>query len=130
MSGLVVKPEAAQKQFEADAVPVTPGAPGGSAAVSSGSPRGLAASGAETAPVAKLTRFHGSVRLDPTRVGRDAARVAEEVISHLTGLVGGKVEVSLEINAYVPGGVPEKIVRVVTENARALKFEHHGFEEE
>jgi predicted AAA+ superfamily ATPase len=130
MSGLVVKPEAARKQFAADAVPVTPGAPGGSAAVSSGLPRGLAASGAETAPVAKPTRFHGSVRLDPTRVGRDAARVAEEVISHLTGLVGGNVEVSLEINAYVPGGVPEKIVRVVTENARALKFEHHGFEEE
>ena len=30
-------------------------------------------------------RYHGSVRLDPTRLGRDASQVAEEVIAHLTG---------------------------------------------
>ncbi len=36
-------------------------------------------------------RFHGTVTLDATRVGRDASRVAEEVIAHLTGLVGANL---------------------------------------
>jgi hypothetical protein len=29
----------------------------------------------------------------------------------------------------VPDGVPEKVVRTVTENSRTLKFTEHGFEE-
>jgi hypothetical protein len=39
-------------------------------------------------------------------VGRDASRIAEEVISHLVGLVGADVEVTLEIHADIPGGAP------------------------
>lgn len=75
-------------------------------------------------------RFHGSAALDATRVGRDASRIAEEVIQHLAGLVGAKVEVTLEIQAEVPEGVPEPVVRTVTENCRTLKFKSHGFENE
>lgn len=75
-------------------------------------------------------RFHGTVQLDPTRVGRDAGRIAEEVISHLAGLVGAKVTVTLEIEAEIPDGVPTNVVRIVTENSRTLKFDSHGFEEE
>jgi hypothetical protein len=52
------------------------------------------------------------------------------VISHLTGLVGSKVRVTLEIEADVPDGVPEAVVRIVTENARTLKFTGHEFEKE
>jgi len=74
-------------------------------------------------------RFHGSVSLGPTRVGRDAGRIADEVIAHLTGLVGANVNVTLEISAEVHDGVPEKVVRTVTENCRTLKFRDHGFEE-
>jgi hypothetical protein len=69
------------------------------------------------------------VALDPTRVGRDAGRVADEIVSHLVGLVGSQVEVTLEIHAEVADGVPDKVVRTVTENSRALKFSDHGFEE-
>lgn len=76
-----------------------------------------------------LRRFHGSVCLDATRVGRDAGRIADEVISHLTGLVGSRVTVTLEVQAEVQLGVPEKVVRTVTENCRTLKFQDHGFEE-
>jgi predicted AAA+ superfamily ATPase len=75
-------------------------------------------------------RFHGTVTLDSARVGRDAGRIADEVISHLTPLDGATVKVTLEIEADVPKGVPEKVVRIVTENARTLKFESQGFEEE
>jgi hypothetical protein len=28
----------------------------------------------------------------------------------------------------VPSGVPDDVVRTITENARTLKFEQHGFE--
>jgi len=77
----------------------------------------------------KLSRFHASARLDPLRTGRDASRIAEEVIQHLTGLVGAEVEITLEIQAKLPDGAREKLVRDVTENCRTLKFAEFGFEE-
>ena len=56
--------------------------------------------------------------------------IAEEVVSHLTGLVGSKVELTLEIEAEIPDGAPDHVVRTVTENARTLQFKNQGFEEE
>jgi hypothetical protein len=75
-------------------------------------------------------RFHGTVQLDPARVGRDASRIADEVIAHLAGQVGADVIVTLEIEASLPDGASEQIVRTVTENSRTLKFASHGFEAE
>jgi hypothetical protein len=75
-------------------------------------------------------RFHGSVTLDPARVGRDAGRIADEVITHLVGLVGASVKVTLEIEADIPDGAPDTVVRTVTENSRTLKFDQAGFERE
>jgi hypothetical protein len=63
-------------------------------------------------------------------VGRDASRIADEVIAHLAGLVGSQVTVTLELEAEVPSGVPDSVVRTVTENSRTLKFLSHGFERE
>jgi hypothetical protein len=86
---------------------------------------------AETpSPAAKPKRFHGTVLLDATRVGRDAGRIAEEVIAHLDGLVHAKVTVSIEIEAMLPDGAPDQVVRTVTENCRTLKFTSQGFEAE
>jgi hypothetical protein len=79
-------------------------------------------------PVQAFRRFHGSVDLDPARTGRDASRIAEEVITHLAGLVGATVRVTLEIEAEIPSGAPDHVVRTVTENSRTLKFTTQGFE--
>ena len=49
-------------------------------------------------------RFHGSVVLDATRVGRDASRIADEVIVHVVGLVGATVKVTLEVDAEISAG--------------------------
>jgi hypothetical protein len=68
--------------------------------------------------------------LDPTRVGRDASQIADEVISHLSGLVGSTVTVTLEIDADIPSGVPDHVVRTVMENGKTLKFTSQGFEQE
>ncbi len=76
-----------------------------------------------------LRRFHGSVTLDARRVGRDASRIADEVITHLVGLLGSSVTVTLEIEANIPAGTPDNVVRTVTENSRTLKFDQAGFEE-
>ena len=39
-------------------------------------------------------RSNGTAPLDATRVGRDAGRIADEVISHLSGIVRAKWEAS------------------------------------
>ncbi len=78
----------------------------------------------------RLKRFHGTVVLDTERVGRDAGRIAEEIISHLAVQLGATVTVSLEIEAVLPAGAGDALVRTVTENARTLKFTSQGFERE
>ncbi|MGI9193771.1 MAG: Swt1 family HEPN domain-containing protein [Actinomycetota bacterium] len=72
-------------------------------------------------------RFHGSVKLDPVRIGRDAGEIAESIVQHLVGQ-GHDVEITLEIQAEIPEGASDETVRTVTENAQTLKFKTHGFE--
>ncbi len=44
--------------------------------------------------------------------------------------MGADVKVTIEIEAHIPNGATDQIVRTVTENARTLKFTAQGFEEE
>jgi len=74
--------------------------------------------------------FNGTVAIDPARAGRDASGIADEVISHLGGLMGAEVRVTLEIEANVPGGAFDNVVRIVTENGRTLRFASQWFEKE
>ena len=133
-AGLLVKSEVALKQIDAE----TP-APGGNGGIAKpvvenpdeGEGGGTGAGGiTKTEPTPRPRRYHGTVSLDPTRVGRDAGRIADEVIAHLEGLIGSTVTVTLEIEAEIPTGAPDQVVRVVTENGRTLKFSNHGFESE
>ena len=126
-AALLVKPEVARAQLDAEA-PSPPQPAAKPDAPGDADP----ASPTPTPPLEdekKLRRFHGTVNLDPTRVGRDASRIAEEVIAHLAGLVGAEVTVTLDIAAKLPDGAPEHTVRTVSENSRTLKFNGHGFEE-
>lgn len=54
----------------------------------------------------------------------------ERRFQHLAALVGSKAKITLEVEVEVPDGVPDGIIRTVTENCRTLKFTAHGFEEE
>jgi hypothetical protein len=133
-SGLLVKPEAARRQIDADAAEADrAGGTNGQAASNGGTIPDESTTSGPTPPLPLATqpkRFHGTVSLDPTRVGRDAGRIADEVVSHLSGLVGAKVAVTLEIEAEIPTGVPDNVVRTVTENSRTLRFSSQGFEKE
>jgi hypothetical protein len=133
MTGLLVKPDVADRQIAAEAVPVQP-PPGPGGAPGPQPPTGRPPVGPQppqppAGPVAPK-RFHGTVALDTTRVGRDASKIAEEIIVHLAGLTGASVTVTLEIEADIPSGAPDQVVRTVTENSRTLKFTSQGFEKE
>ena len=65
----------------------------------------------------------------PSDSNRDVARLTQEVVEHLTGLVDTDVEVTLEVQATNQDGFPDDIVRTVSENARTLHLLSHGFEE-
>ncbi|MFM7173860.1 MAG: ATP-binding protein, partial [Caldilinea sp.] len=129
--GLLVRPEVAQRQLAAEAASTVPDVvlpPPGTP--SPGPTTQMPPFNPPVPPKTGPKRYHGAVELDPQRVGRDAGRIAEEVITHLAGLVGAQVRVTLEIEVLVPGGAPDQVVRAVTENGRMLKFVDNGFESE
>jgi predicted AAA+ superfamily ATPase len=135
LTGLLVKPEAALRQLEQEKALTAPEAVGGAIAGTDEPTADTAEGGAspETGVIARPAepkRYHGSVNLDPTRAGRDASRIGDEVLAHLAGLVGAEVTVTLEIEASIPSGAPDHVVRTVTENSRTLKFRDSGFEKE
>ncbi len=134
---LLVKPDIARHQIDAETAP--PPSPTVLPSQGSGPVVPPPGPGPITPPLPaepvvkakpKPRRFHGSVTLDPARVGRDASKIADEVITHLVGLLGANVRVTLEIEADIPNGTPDNVVRTVTENSRTLKFGQAGFEEE
>ena len=88
--GLLVKSEIARKQLDAETRPEP--APPVDGPTRSPPGRGPGPVPPTPPEAAKPKRFHGTVDLDPERVGRDAGRIADEVISHLSGLVGANVQ--------------------------------------
>jgi hypothetical protein len=128
--GLLVRPAAARAQLDAEVLPGPGPSPPGPGPDQPPGPSPGPGPGAGPTRAPLPTRFHGTVTLDAARVGRDAGKIAEEVVAHLSGLLMSSVTVTLEIEAYVPAGVPDTTVRTVTENCRTLKFRSHGFEGE
>jgi predicted AAA+ superfamily ATPase len=120
---VVVKPDVARMQLEADGkTPPLDGRDGED---------GVGSEDGDTVPADEsiVRRFYGVTSIDPQRASRDVDQIATELLSHLVGLIGAEVNVKLEVTANVPEGVPDDVVRTVTENASALKFDQHGFEE-
>ena len=132
-SSLLVKPDVARRQFDREIIP-PPQPPPTEGDDDDGDEADTGTRSDDDEPIdrrpTRLKRFHGTVALDEGRVGRDAGRIADEVIAHLVGQVGAEVTVTLEIEATLPQGASDQVVRTVTENSRTLKFTTHGFEHE
>lgn len=134
-NSVVVKPEVAVAQIEKDSTPATttdggagPGIGTGATGPGGETGKGTGDSGKEPkAPL--LRRFHGSAKIDATRLSRDVDLIASSVVQHLAGLLDAKVTITLEIEVEIPSGAPDNVVRTVTENCRTLKFDNQGFEE-
>lgn len=131
LGGYVLKPEIARAELDAAAPAQQPAgtsaAPPLSGSVGHGAGGGVVA----PAPVAQLPkRFYADVGInDALRFGKDAGQIAEAIVAHLEGLVGAKVDISIQIQARVPNGIPENVQRIVSENCRTLKIGHFEFEE-
>ncbi|MDD4082191.1 MAG: DUF499 domain-containing protein [Sphaerochaetaceae bacterium] len=83
----------------------------------------------EEAKKQSLTRFYGTTELNSMRLSRDAGQIAEEIIQHLASLQSSEINITLEIKANVPDGIPEKTIRILLENCKTLKFKINEFEE-
>jgi hypothetical protein len=138
-TGLLVRPEVAKAQLEREEAEARPGPRGpetgvppeeGRADGPHGKPHPEPGKHAQPPEPPRPKRFHGSVRLNPLKIGGEAGKVGEEIVAHLNGLKGAQVTVTLEIDAEIPDGAPETVVRIVTENARTMKFTTQGFENE
>jgi hypothetical protein len=134
-STLLVAPDVAMRQREQETAAASDGAAsvvserepqqdGGPVAPVLGESTGVE----ESAP--KSTRFFGTHRVDPERYSRDLTRVSQEILQHLAAEDGVELEVIIEIHARRPGGFSEERMRTVNENARVLKFEQFGFQDE
>ncbi len=125
---LLVKPEVAQKQFDAETREqgIGDGEQGTDSSEAGKQP--TVVNPLLSIPRPTLRRFYGTVEVDAMRINRDAAAIANEVVQHLTALKGAKVKITLEIEADIPEGVPDEVVRTVIENCRTLKFNNQSFE--
>jgi hypothetical protein len=102
-SSLLVKPDVAARQVEEERAARSPDEVGAEQAAPGGAHVAEASPRDEDAAQAKPRRF---------------------LVSQ------GDVKLRLEVEADMPGGAPDNVVRTVNENAKVLKFDSFGFEEE
>lgn len=118
-SRVLVRPEVAEKQIADEAIK-EPGGDGGGETIPP-----------PPTPTTKTPRrFYGTTKLNAARLSSSAGQVGDEIVQHLKALLGSDVEITLEIHATVPEGIPDNVVRTISENAATLKFDQFGFEEE
>lgn len=78
----------------------------------------------------RKTRFFGTKELSPTSYAKDFKNITEEVLTHLAATPGANLKVRIEIEAVSDDGFGETRIRTISENARTLKFDQSGFEDE
>ena len=140
-SSVIVHPDAARRQIEAESeqqTAVYPPGTGGEGGVAEGGNGGAGVGGPDSgetvdpptiqAPGRDLSRsFRGVVEIDPARLGGSAGAIGQEVVQRLASIIGSNVRITLEIRADVPDGIPEKVERDVSENCNTLRFREYGF---
>ncbi|MGH7904534.1 MAG: Swt1 family HEPN domain-containing protein [Candidatus Dormibacteraceae bacterium] len=126
-SSLLVKPEVARRQLEAEAhMAETSGAAANADALGADAPE---STGSPLPGLARQsTKFYGRTYLDPVRLLRDMGTIADEIVQRLHQVPGAEVKVALEITAETPDGFDDVTQRTIEENARTLRFEEHEFE--
>lgn len=78
----------------------------------------------------KPRRFHGTISLDAHDPIGNFTEIVQNVVEHFTTQYGTEVALTLDVEARRGDGFETKTVRVVRENAKALKFSTSEFEEE
>ncbi|RNM12122.1 DUF499 domain-containing protein [Nocardioides pocheonensis] len=129
---LLVKPNVASKQIEAESAPKTSPEEQLAALVEQ---QGGPVSHDPSAPKVDIvftkpkTRFYGVKTLNSDKIAMDFKNIADEVIANLRADEGTELTVRIEIEATNTTGFEDGKVRTVSENAKTLKFDQSGFEE-
>jgi predicted AAA+ superfamily ATPase len=126
---LLVRPDIAIAQQAAHVPPTNTdgGTAGGTTGTGETGIGADAGGGPEPGPPTK-TRYFGVFRVDAEKYGRDLTRLQQEILPHLADPEQGDVTITVEVEATRPDGFPEDKIRILTENARVLKFERSEFE--
>ena len=74
------------------------------------------------------TRYYGVFRVDADKYGRDLTKLQQEILPHLADPEVGELTITVEVEATRPDGFSDDKIRILTENARVLKFERSEFE--
>jgi len=127
-TSVLVHPEAAQRQLDADRAQAAIASPEGVAPDSRGTTSVTSRPPVVDPRPSAPSRYFGAVSIDAQRVNKEMGLIVDEVIQRLTALTGCDVELHLEISARRPEGFDEATVRTISENSRTLKFRSHGFE--
>ncbi|MEV5414519.1 Swt1 family HEPN domain-containing protein [Thermopolyspora sp. NPDC052614] len=140
-STLLVRPDVALAQREAEK-PVDDGTSGGEGTTVVGGHTGDGGTAGETKggstgggpvvpppPAPKNVRFFGVAKLDPELPQKSFTKIYQELVQHLSAVEGAQVQITIEISGEKAEGFPDDKVRIVSENARVLKFESFGFED-
>jgi len=75
------------------------------------------------------TNFYGTVSLDWETLAIKSGNIATEIVQHIKALKDSNVEINLEIRGTVPQGIPDDIIRTLSENCKTLKFKDWEFSE-
>jgi predicted AAA+ superfamily ATPase len=130
---LLVRPDIALAQ-QAKAKPpgggddgATGGGPSGGTGTGTGGGAGGDPEPPPPPPPAK-TRYFGVFRVDAEKYGRDLTRLQQEILPHLADPETGELTITVEVEATHPDGFTDDKIRILTENARVLKFERSEFD--
>lgn len=128
---LLVRPDIALGQRAAQAPAGTSTGTGTSAGGTAGTREGGKRPGGGEPPEPKApakTRYFGVFRVDAEKYGRDLTRLQQEILPHLADPDRGELTITVEVEATRPDGFTEDQIRILTENARVLRFERSEFE--
>lgn len=127
---LIVQPEAARKQLDAERAAMKREAIS-LPAVGRPAPdvSTLIPDSDTPAPPKPKTRYFGSADIDPQRAMRDLSQIADEVIVRLASLPGADFRITVEIEASRLDGFDDATVRTNNENSRTLGFRSFDFEQ-
>lgn len=124
-SDLVVRPEAARAQIEAESkLPATPPTP-----TPPTPPRVEPPTNPPTPPQVEPpkppaqpmpTHFTMRAPVETSRVTRNIRTIVEEVLEHVVGVPGATARISIDVELDAPDGIPAPTVRILRENCRNL----------
>jgi hypothetical protein len=125
---LIVKPERAKGQRNAEAAAAQDGAAQSDAADDAQPGGGEATPPRSAEPLPGKTRYFGSKDLAPDKVVADFKKLYDEILTPLASVDGVTLRITVDIEAIAPDGFVDGKIRTVSENARELKFGQSGFE--